>query len=241
MALSYASRPLAQSTASARVDYLQKVLLWTTGGLVLSGITGMLSASVLYLSMAAGSGFLMNRWVSLAVIFGSYGVAQYVAPKLVFGESKLLGFALGAGFQGIAMGYLLLAAVMIGMQSGSPFGLVGTAMGLTGLTGVGLTAYVWSKPREFKMLGALLSAMFLPMLVIMGVSFVFPSLFGGPMGIAISGLFVLISAAGLLYQVNAVLHRLRTDQHIEGAYMITMGLLILFWNILSLLTRLNRR
>ena len=32
-----------------------------------------------------------------------------------------------------------------------------------------------------------------------------------------------------------------TQQHIEGAYMITMGILILFWNILSLLMRLNRR
>ena len=37
------------------------------------------------------------------------------------------------------------------------------------------------------------------------------------------------------------MHKLNTQQHIEGAYMITMGILILFWNILSLLMRLNRR
>ena len=30
-----------------------------------------------------------------------------------------------------------------------------------------------------------------------------------------------------------LLHELRTDMRIEGAYMITMGILVLFWNLLS--------
>ena len=57
----------------------------------------------------------------------------------------------------------------------------------------------------------------------------------------LSAVFVVVSAAGLLYQVNQVIHRLRTDMHIEGAYLITMGVLVLFWNLLSLLMRLNGR
>jgi FtsH-binding integral membrane protein len=171
---------------------------------------------------------------------GSFAVAQWVAPKLVFGEQKVLGFLLAAVFEGIAFGWLLLSAVMLGLQTGNPFGLIFSALGLTGLTGAGLTAYVWSSPREFKLLGAALSALFVPMLILMAVSFIFPGLFGGPLGIALAGLFVVISAGGLLYQINTVLHRLRTDMHMEGSYLITMGILVLYWNILSLLMSLSR-
>jgi len=80
-----------------------------------------------------------------------------------------------------------------------------------------------------------------PMLALMAVSFIFPSLFGGTVGLLLSVVFVVVSAAGLLYQINVVLHRLKTNQHVEGSYMITLGILILYWNILTLLMRLSRR
>ncbi len=235
------AHPLARASAADRVEYLQKVLLWTSVGLFVSGVTGTVSALGLSLAASIGLGFLFNQWVSLAIIFGAYGVAHYVAPKMVFGRAKVLGFGLAAVAQGISMGYLLLFAVMVGAQSGSPFGLVGTALGLTAVTGVGLTAYVWTGPKNFGMLGAALSAMFLPMLILMGITFVMPGLIGGMLGVALSALFVAVSVGGLLYQINVVMHRLNTQQHIEGAYMITMGVLVLFWNLLSLLMRLSGR
>jgi modulator of FtsH protease len=210
-------------------------------GLFVSGVTGAASALGLSVALSLGITFLFNQWVSLAVIFGAYAIAHYVAPKMVFGGQKVLGFGVAAVFQGISMGYLLLYAVMMGTAAGNPFGLVGTALGLTALTGVGLTAYVWTGPKEFGWLGAGLSALFLPMMLLMGVSFVFPSLIGGVFGIGLSGLFVVISVGGLLYQINIVMHRLNTRQHIEGAYLITMGVLVLFWNILTLLMRLRGR
>jgi FtsH-binding integral membrane protein len=198
-------------------------------------------AGFVYLTAAAGITIFLNQWVSLAIILGSYGIAQWVAPKMVFGEQKVLGFGIGAVFEGIAMGYLLLAAMTMGAAQGNPLGLVTLALMMTGLTGLGMTAYVWTSPREFSFIGAALSALSLPMLILMGVGLVFPALFGGVFGILISGLFVVISAAGLLYQVNQVFHKLDTRQHIEGAFLIMMGLLVLFWNILVLLMKLNRR
>ena len=234
--------PIALRSAppEARVTYLKRVMLWTTGGLTIAAIVGSISAVALYIAAAAGLTFVLSPAVSLIGIMGSFAIAQWVAPKLVFGEHKLLGFLLGTVFEGISFGWLLLAAVMTGLQTGEPFGLIGAALVLTGLTGAGLTAYVWTNPREFKLLGAALSALFVPMLLLMGVSFVFPSLFGGVLGIGLSALFVVISAGGLLYQINSVLHNLRTDMHIEGSYLITMGVLILYWNILTLLMSLSR-
>lgn len=46
--------------------------------------------------------------------------------------------------------------------------------------------------------------------------------------------------AGLLYQLNAVIHSFTPDKEMEGAYIITIGVLVLFGNILSLLMRLRR-
>ena len=239
MGISDLSRPLEHASAVDRVTYLQRVMLYTAGGLTVSGAVGMITAAAIYIGGAIAPALVFNQWFMMAVILGSFGIAQYAAPRLVFGESKLLGFGLAVVFQGIAMGYLLLAALM--MTLGDVPWLIGAAVGLTASTGVGMAAYVWTKPREFSFIKAGLAALSLPMLVLMGVSFVFPSLFGGPLGLALSAVFVVVSAAGLLYQVNQVIHRLRTDMHIEGAYLITMGILVLFWNILTLLMRLTRR
>jgi len=239
MAFANVAQPLTHVQPSERVNYLKRVLLWTTGGLMIAGGVGIATAVALYVAAGMGMTFLLSPVVSGVAILGSFAVAHWVAPKIVFGGNRVFGFGLGTVFEGISLGYILLAAVMMGAATGNPLGLIISALTLTGLTGACLTAYVWSSPKEFKMLGAGLSAVTIPMLVLMAASFVVPSLFGGTMGILLTGLFVVISAAGLLYQINAVLHRLNTDQHIEGAYLITMGILVLFWNILSLLMRLR--
>lgn len=241
MAFSDVSRPLARAEAADRVTYLKRVLLLTAGGLLASGATGVVTAGLIYVLGSAVPALVYNQFVQLAVILGSFGIAQYLAPRLVFSGTgtKWLGFGLAVVFQGVAMGYLLLMAILLTL--GAVPWLLPLAIGLTALTGIGMAAYVWTSPRDFSFIAAGLSALSLPMLLLMGVSFVFPGLFGGPLGMVLSAVFVVTSAAGLLYQVNQVIHRLRTDMHVEGAYMITMGLLVLFWNILVLLMRLTRR
>ena len=234
----YSSTAGSFADPDVRAGYLARVGVLTLLGLIVAGITGMISAVTIALTP-----FLQGSIASLVVFFGCYGVAFYVAPRFVYGRSvpgKWFGFlALGAGFEGLAMGYLLLAAISASPATGNPLALITQALGLTLLSALGMTLYLWTKPRELSLVKAGMSALFLPMLVLMGISFVFP--ITGPIGIAISGLFVLISAGGLLYQINQVLHKHTPEMHIEGAYSITMGLLVLFWNLLVLLMRLQRR
>ena len=197
MAFAQTARPLIHVAPTERVNYLKKVLLWTSGALLLSAMTGAASAVVLYLATLAGMSFLLSGYFPMILILGCFAVAHYLCPRLVFGNAKVLGLGLAAIFQGMAMGFLLLTAVSIGIQSGNPLGLVINALMLTGLTGGGMLAYVWSNPKEFRMLGAALSALFLPMMLLMGISFVFPSLLGGTLGLGVTALFVVISAASL--------------------------------------------
>ncbi len=229
-----AARPLTAVAPDERVAYLKKVLAWTAGGLMLSAFSAVAMMAVITAVPA-----LWNQTAQLVIILGTWAIAQFVCRSMVFGSAKVPGFLLAAVAEGIAIGYLLLAAITLGAASGNPLGLVSTAMVLTGLTAGGMAAYVWTSPKDFSMLGAGLAALSVPMLILMAITFVFPSFLGGFVGTVVAGVFVAFSAGALLYQINAVIHQLRTDQHMEGAYLITMGILVLFWNLLVLLMKLR--
>lgn len=229
--------PISRASESERSAYLRRTLGLTAVGLGIASFTGI--ATSIGLSFVSS---MLTGFVPMIVILAMWAVSNFVAQPMVFRGPKAVGFVLGTASQGVAMGFLLLmAAFASAAVTGNPFTLIALAMGLTGFTGLGMAAYVWGARKDFSLIGAGLSAMSIPMLILMAVSFAFPSFIGGTLGIVLSAVFVLISAAGLVYQINKVIHEYDTSMHIEGAYTISMGLLVLFWNILSLLMRLTRR
>lgn len=228
--------PVAESAVDARVAFLRKVGGMTFLGLVFAGITAMISmGAVLSIPMLA------NQWVSLGIMLGAIFGSRFIGDSMVHNPStQMIGFAIGTGLQGVAMGYLLLAAVLLSIDLyANPLVVIGQALGLVGLTVVGMVAYLLTGPKNLSMIGGAMSALALPMLALMVISFVFP--IGGPFGILLSAVFVAISAGGLLYNLNTVMHRMSTDMVVPAAYHVTLGMLVLFWNILSLLMRLQRR
>jgi FtsH-binding integral membrane protein len=237
MAFPSMSVPVARASEADRLTFLRRTLAWTAGGVGIASATGV--ATAIGLAVMPG---MVSGYMPMILILGMWAITNYVARPMVFGGAKVAGFVLGTAAQGVAMGFLLLVAAIVSASAiGNPLALIGLAMGLTFFTGLGMTAYVFTIRRDFSLIGAGLSALFIPMLILMAVSFAFPAWFGGGLGIVLAGVFVLISAAGLLYQLNQVIHDFRTDMHVEGAYTIAIGILVLFWNILSLLMRLTRR
>jgi FtsH-binding integral membrane protein len=226
-----------QIEAPARVAYLKKVYTWTLGGLFLAALAGIASAWAILHTPA-----LQNSVMQMVVIFGGFIVAHYVCGGLVRKQSTaLLGFVIANVAEGLAMGYLLLSAMMASSAvSDDPFLFIAQALGLTVLVTLSITAYVWTNPSEFRWAGAILSALALPMMVFMVLSFVVPGLFGGPIGMVLTLVFVAVSVIGLLKSTNDVMHHFSEDQVIPGAYMISMGVLVLFWNLLILIMRLQR-
>ncbi|MBT3221815.1 MAG: hypothetical protein HN348_22280 [Proteobacteria bacterium] len=241
MAIAAYADPVIHAEPSTRVAYLRKVAALTFVGLILAAFSGTVSASVIFLLEGAAS----SRMVQLVVIFGSYFIAHFVARRMVYSSAapvKYLGFMAGSVFQGIAMGYLLLAAILASLSTfGTPFVFVAQALFMTGLVAVGLLLYLMTGPKDLSYVKGALSMLFLPMMALMAISFVFSSYIGGPLGIAMTLLFVVISVAGLLYQLNQIIHKLPATMYVEGAFEVTLGLLVLFWNILVLLMRLQRR
>jgi FtsH-binding integral membrane protein len=217
-----------------RYAFLRKVGLWTFAGLVAAGVISIGSTA-----LVAPVVFQMGSWAALIVIFGTFALSHWVARKMVYSEStKIPGFVIAIAGEGIALGFLLLVTVLnFGMAQGT--GLIVQCMMITAASAGGMLLYVWFSKGEFKWLKALLAMLFMPMLVMMVLQVFWPV--GGVIGLIISAVFVVVSAAGLLYRLNYVVHELDTHQHVEGAYEITMGILVLFWNLLQLLNRLKGR
>jgi FtsH-binding integral membrane protein len=230
--------PLSSASEDARTAFFRRVGVWTMLGLIIAFAFGGLSAIAV-----ASVPILQGRWAMMGIIFGCMFVTNSVAQRMVSGDAKIPGFLLGTAAEGVALGYIMLGAVLVGADAFGPgagaFTLLAQAAGLTLLSGLGMLSYVWTAPRDLSMVRGLLQVAGVPMLVLMVVSFVFP--IGGFFGLLLSFVFIAISSAGLLYSLNQVMHVCRTDQHMEGAYAISIGILVLFWNILSLLMKLQSR
>jgi hypothetical protein len=242
--LNYGNNPYAPMAAEAdvseRVAFLRKVAGLTGVGLMISGATSFFSAGLILLAPSS-----LTFGLSIALLLGGMFGARMVGATLVRSESPAVaggGFLFGTSLQGLAMGSLILQALMMSIANfGNPFVLLAEAAGLVALTVLGIVVYLLTGPKKLSMVGAFLSAVSLPMLVAMIASLIFPGLFGGIFGLIMNLLFVGVSAAGLLYALNTVMHTMSTTMAIPAAFEVTMGILTLFWNILTLLMRLQRR
>ena len=235
----YEVLPVAQAEESARVSYLRQVGLLTLGSLF---ITAIAAVAWMFLAIVVLPDVLLNFYVSTGVMLGGLYGAQFLGNSMVASSNqgtRISGFVLGSSLSGIALSYVVGAAALAGQEIfGDPSVLILQAGGLVAATVLGMVIYLLTGPRKLTMLGSALSVLWPPMLGLMAITWLFPV--GGIMGIVFSGIFVLVSAGGLLYSLNQVMHSMGVNQAMEGAFHISTSIVVLFWNILSLLMRLNR-
>jgi FtsH-binding integral membrane protein len=225
-----AAAPPISGPAEERHAFLKRTAVWTFVGLTIAALVG--TFSMFTISRLLSSSY----FVAIAIIFGAFFLAHYVCRKMVY-QGSTAGFVIACVAEGVSFGFLLLSVVgQLGVAGG--LNLVIQALFLVAATAGGMLVYVWFNKGELKLVGAFLTMAFFPMLILMAIGVFFP--FGGTFGLIISAAFVVVSAAGLLYRLNSVVHNLDTDQHIAGAYEITMGLLVLLWNLIQLLRYFRR-
>lgn len=229
---SYSS--IIQASPADRSQFLTGVAGWTLAGLVVTAIVSI--ASVIFVVPVVMG---LGQWGILGVMLGSMFVSQSIAKNMVYGESKLPGFLLGTVAQGISFGFILFVTLFGVGGIADGLLLVGQCMGMVVLSGAAMLVYVSTEKREFSLLRSGLSMMAIPMLVLMAISFIWP--IGGTLGILMSAGFVAISAGSLLYKLNHVVHNMDTSQKIEAGYELTLSIVVLLWNLLSLFNRLRSR
>jgi FtsH-binding integral membrane protein len=229
---SYTSQPVA--VVGDRSAFLRRVGVYTFIGLLTATVTGVLSmlfVAPLVIEVGGGVG-------ALAVILGTFFAAHYGARAIVYKTSaKVPGLLLASACEGLSIGFLLLVTLArFGVENG--LRTILQCLTLTTFVGLGMLLYTLTAKRNLSLVRAGLVTMGVPMLILMALSFVFP--FGGAVGILIGLVFVVVSCAALLYRLNAIVHDYPETAHVEGAYELSMSLLVLFWNVLSLLNRVRR-
>ncbi len=232
MSVASAYAPAISGPSEARLAFLRKVGVWTFLSLAATAVVAVLS-TIFIAPVVYGFG----RFGAMVAILGSFALSQYVARNMIYGQQKLPGLGLAAVGQGVSFGFLLLSTLSFGGAEAYSEGvrIIATAMGITAASALGMLVYVWFNKSDLSMVKAGLSIMGLPMLVLMGVSFIFP--IGGTFGLILCAVFVVASGASLLYRLNTVVHEFDESMHLEAAYEISMSLLVLLWNLISLLNR----
>ena len=231
MSVAHVSAPALSGPSEERLAFLRKVGLYTFGGLTLTAVIATIS------TFTVAPALLQFRYGSMLGVLGAFLFSHILCRRMVYGSMKLPGFALGMVGEGFSFGFLLFITIFgFGeLAVGEGIAVLVKAMAITAASGAGLLAYVWFNKSDLSLVKAGLSVIGIPMLVLMVLQLFFPM--GGVFGLVICVGFVFFSGAALLYKLNVVVHEMDESMHVEAAFEITMALLVLLWNVISLLNR----
>lgn len=186
---------------------------------MLLGMTLVFSAVTAGISMAINPPFIVYlgsiivSFIMLFVLNKKQNTAA--ALPLVFLFTGLMGFGLGP-----------LLNHYLGMANGGD--IVMTALGMTALTFLGLSAYVMTSKKDFSFMGGFLSAGAIVALIAMVALFVLP-MFGievGAMHMAFSAFIVLLMAGFILYDTSNIV-----NGHYTNYIMATVSLYLNIYNL----------
>jgi len=195
---------------------------------LLLSMTLIFSAAMAGLSMALNVPYIVSLGTSIAALVLLWFVVPRTARSaagigVVFAVTGLLGFGLGP----ILNHYLQLPN---GAQ------LVMSALGITGVTFVGLSAYALVSRRDFSFMGGVLMAGILVAFVAALVSFG-AAAFGYPMpglALAVSAMFAFLMCGLILWQTSEIVHGGETN-YILATVTLYVSIYNLFTSLLHLL------
>lgn len=186
---------------------------------MLLGMTLVFSAVTAGISMAMNPPFI----VYLGSIIVSF-IMLFVLNKKQNSAAALPLVFLFTGLMGFGLGPLLNH--YLGMANGGE--IVMTALGMTALTFLGLSAYVMTSKKDFSFMGGFLSAGMIVALIAMVALFVLP-MFGvqvGAMHMAFSAFIVLLMAGFILYDTSNIV-----NGHYTNYIMATVSLYLNIYNL----------
>jgi modulator of FtsH protease len=189
---------------------------------------GLLSLTLLFSAFTAGVSMTMN-FASMNIfvlLIGFYGLL-FLTHKFKNSPLGILCVFALTGFMGLTLGPILSAYMSL-PGGGS---LIMTALGITGLSFLGLSAYALISKRDFSFLNGFITVGFFVLLfaVIAGIFIKMPAL-----QIFISAGFALFSGAVILLQTNQIVRGGETN-YILATVNLYVSLYNMFLSILSLL------
>jgi modulator of FtsH protease len=189
----------------------------------------LLAMTLVFSAITAGISMAINPPMMLyigSVLVGF--VMIFILNKMQNSAAALPLTFLFTGLMGFGLGPILNH--YLGLPNGGE--IVMTAMGMTALTFVGLSAYVLTSRKDFSFMGGFLAAGSMVLIIAMIALFVLP-MFGvnvGGFGLAFSALVVLLMSGFILYDTSNIVNGTYTNY--------IMATVSLYLNIYNLLVHL---
>ena len=189
---------------------------------------GLLSLTLLFSAFTAGLSMAFNlpHPGLIITLVGFYGLL-FLTHKFKNSSAGLLCVFALTGFMGITLGPIL--SMYMNMPGGGS--LIMSALGITGLSFLGLSAYALISKKDFNFLNGFITVGFFVLLfaVIAGIFIKMPAL-----QIFISAGFALFSAAVILLQTSQIVRGGETN-YIVATVTLYVSLYNMFLSVLSLL------
>ena len=196
---------------------------------VLRNTYGLLAMTLLFSAITAGAAVALGvQQMNILVFFiGAYGL-MFLVHKTANSALGLLATFAFTGFMGFTLGPILSAYLTL---SNGPE-LIMTALGMTGLTFLGLSAVALITRKDFSFLANFMMAGAIVLILAMVAALIFniPSL-----SLMVSAGFVLFSSAAILYQTSEIVHRAGETNYILATITLYVSIYNLFISLLSLL------
>ncbi|CBV42511.1 Bax inhibitor-1/YccA family protein [Halomonas elongata] len=190
---------------------------------------GLLAMTLLFSAVTAGAAVALGvQQMNILVFFiGAYGL-MFLVHKTANSAFGLLATFAFTGFMGFTLGPLLSAYLTL--PNGAQ--LIMTALGMTGLTFLGLSAVALVTRKDFSFLSNFLLAGAIVLVLAMLAS-IFLQIPG--LSLMVSAGFVLFSAAAILYQTSEIVHRAGETNYILATITLYVSIYNLFVSLLSIL------
>jgi uncharacterized protein len=216
--------PVAEQSVETRSDFI-----WRTYGhvaaaiLLFAGIETYLFDSGLAQPLAESM-----LGVSWLLILGGFMVVGWLATHVAHTvQSKPLQYVALVGFVvAEAIIFLPLLAIAMAMQPG----IVESAVGVTLLGTVGLTAVAFITRKDFSFLRGIL--VWGGILALVGI--VASVLFGFELGTWFSVAMIGFAGAAVLYDTSNILHHYPQDRYVAAALQLFASVALMFWYVLRL-------
>lgn len=196
---------------------------------VLRNTYGLLAMTLLFSAITAGAAMSMGvERMNIFVFFiGAYGL-MFLVHKTANSAMGLLATFAFTGFMGFTLGPVLSAYLTL--PNGAQ--LIMTALGMTGITFVGLSAVALITRKDFSFLANFLmaGAIVLILAMLAGIFLQIPAL-----SLMVSAGFVLFSSAAILYQTSEIVHRSGETNYILATITLYVSIYNLFISLLSIL------
>ncbi len=181
--------------------------------------------------------FSMTQGFRWLLMLGGFMLATSYAEKMAFKNHNINQQYLGLLLYVVAQAFIfipLLGMAMIMAENGGA-NILNQAVVLTLSLFTGLSAIVLITKKDFSFLKSMLTIGFFISigLIVAGM------LFGFNLGLWFSVGMVVLASGSILYQTSNMVHKYSEDQYVGASLGLFASLMLLFWYILSILSRFS--